>query len=125
MFLLAAEAYVLVTVMRMITLFLFPLEPDGNMVSLQDPFVDHLFYGDLPVTKDLFFSGHVSVLAIMAFVCDNYYLKRVFATAALIVGVSLLIQHAHYTIDVVAAPFFAWIATVIARRLVPQAILPN
>jgi hypothetical protein len=113
---LAAEAYLFDTLMRMTTLYLFPLEPDGNMVPLSDPFVDRLFYGDQVVTKDLFFSGHVSVLMMLAFVADTFFLKRVFATVAIIVGLSMLIQHAHYTIDIIAAPFFAWISTFIARR---------
>lgn len=123
--LIAAEAYVSITIMRMVTLLLFPLEPDSNMVTLNDPFVDRLFYDEQAVTKDLFFSGHVSVLVMMTLVSDNFYLKRLLGTVALIVGISLLIQHAHYTIDVVAAPVFAWIGVFIAGLIAPRQALPN
>jgi hypothetical protein len=105
--------------MRIMTLLLFPLEPDHEMILLNDPFVDRFFYNSNPITKDLFFSGHVSVIAMLAFVSRNFYIKRILGVIAFMVGVALLIQHAHYTIDVVAAPFFAWMSVRIAEKI-PQ-----
>jgi hypothetical protein len=119
----AGLAYIFITLMRMTTLFLFPLEPDPQIILLKDPFVDSLFYEGQVITKDLFFSGHVAVLAMLAFVSPNFWLKRIFGTVALMVGVALLVQHAHYTIDVVAAPVFAWVGTLIVGRVahkIPQ-----
>jgi membrane-associated phospholipid phosphatase len=115
----AGQAYVLLTLMRMVTIFFFPLEPDEAIVALKDPLVDRLFYEHQLITKDLFFSGHVSVIAMLAIVSKNFYIKRILATIALMVAIALLIQHVHYTIDVVAAPFFAWISVVAAEKI-PQ-----
>ncbi|HMJ71143.1 MAG TPA: phosphatase PAP2-related protein [Cyclobacteriaceae bacterium] len=116
----AAQAYVLLTLMRMLTLFLFPLEPDRSIVVLNDAFVDLLFYDNRLITKDLFFSGHVSVIVMLAMASKNFFIKRILGTIASIVGLSLLIQHAHYSIDILAAPVFAWVSVRIAEKI-PQA----
>lgn len=114
------EAYVILTLFRICTLLLFPLEPDEAIIPLIDPLVDTLFYSGVVVTKDLFFSGHTALLALLAIAVKNVYLKYALWLAAFVVALLLLIQHAHYTIDVIAAPVFAWISVKIAARLMPK-----
>lgn len=116
----AAAAYVLLNVMRMTTLLLFPLEPDPEIIPLEDPFVQLFFYGGQVITKDLFFSGHVSVLALLGFSSTRPAVKLLLFAAATTVAVMLLFQHAHYTIDVLAAPGFAWLSVRIARTLISR-----
>lgn len=108
--LLGLKAYLLITVMRFITLLLVPLNPPPGILELHDPFVDNLFYRQ-SITKDLFFSGHTGIMALFFFLhTDLRRMRKVFAGSALLIGLLLLIQHAHYTIDVLAAPGFAWAA---------------
>jgi PAP2 superfamily C-terminal len=114
----AAEAYVFLTLLRIFTLLMFPLEPDRAIIPLEDPIVDLFFYEKTVITKDLFFSGHVSVLVMLGFVATKISIKYILFAIAFVVAVLLLVQHAHYTIDVIAAPIFAWIASDIAHRIV-------
>ncbi len=108
-FLLTLQAYILLTVFRFITLLLTPLEPPTNIIELHDPFVQHLFYQQ-SITKDLFFSGHTSLLVLLTLAVPNRNIYKVLLAGTFIIGFMLLIQHAHYTVDVLLAPGFAWLA---------------
>ncbi len=115
LFLTALQAYVILTIFRFITILLTPLEPPSGILILYDPFVQHLFYQQT-VTKDLFFSGHTSILILMAFVVPGLYLRVTLIIGATAVAVMLLLQHVHYTVDILAAPLFAWLAFLLAKK---------
>ncbi|MBX2946087.1 MAG: phosphatase PAP2 family protein [Cyclobacteriaceae bacterium] len=116
-FLTALQAYLLITLFRFVTLLLVPLEAPPGLLPLQDPLVDKLFYQQ-PVTKDLFFSGHTGILALFFFLLGhNRQWNWLFGLASLAVGILLLVQHAHYTLDVLAAPAFAWLAVKVSPKL--------
>jgi hypothetical protein len=113
-FLLAARTYALMAIVRMMAMWLVPLDPPPGMIALKDPFVE--FFGSgVTLTRDLFFSGHTSTLVMFALVMPSRGWKTLFALLAAIVGTSVLIQHVHYSIDVLAAPFFAFGAFALAR----------
>jgi hypothetical protein len=116
-FLIVLQAYVLLTLVRFFTIFLVPLEAPEGIIVLHDPLTDRFFYQGAVITKDLFFSGHTSILVLMAFGVPFPRLKIILFIGATTVGVMLLIQHAHYTIDVLAAPVFAWMAIFVSRKL--------
>jgi hypothetical protein len=116
-FLVVLQAYVLLTLVRFMTIFLVPLEAPQGILILHDPVTDRFFYQGAVITKDLFFSGHTSILMLMAFGMPFPRLRIVLFTGAAAVGIMLLIQHAHYTIDVLAAPVFAWLAIFASRKL--------
>ncbi len=107
-FLKAIQAYCLLIIIRMFCIYLFPLEPDQSMIPLTDPFVGRFFYSDTIIVKDLFFSGHVSTLSLLVLATPYPRLKYCFITATALVAGFILVQHVHYTIDVLAAPFFSW-----------------
>lgn len=102
-------AYSLLQVFRLASIYLIPLEPPPDMIILKDPVADHLVFGTV-VTKDLFFSGHVSTLSLFAFLMKDKPWKLVFAALAVTDAFLLTAQHVHYSIDVLAAPFFAYAA---------------
>jgi len=104
----ALWAYILLCVLRMFTIMTVPLLPPKNMVDLLDP-CSIVFYGSNVITKDLFFSGHTATVFLGALCLQNKKEKIVAFTAAGIIAILLLIQHVHYTADVVAAPFFSWL----------------
>ena len=118
LFLRTLQAYIILTMLRFITLLLVPLNPPINIIELSDPVVQQFFYQQ-SITKDLFFSGHTSILILLALAVSNNRLKFVLFSGACVVAVMLLVQHAHYTVDIVLAPFFSWLAFTLAERI-PQ-----
>ena len=109
---------------RCIVMYLVPLEPPNGIIPLRDPFVEGVFYDNKVLVKDLFFSGHTSNMVLLTLLMDIKWLKIILAFASAAVGYLLMVQHVHYAIDIIAAPFFAYLAyraaLAIAGRLVPR-----
>ena len=106
-FIIAIQSYALLVIVRFMTLYLLPLNPPASTIPLVDPFVQ-LFGGGQTLCRDLFFSGHTSIMFLFFLTSKTKNLKIIFLIATVLVGASVLIQHVHYTIDVLAAPFFAY-----------------
>lgn len=101
------QAYSLLVLIRMAAMYLMPLNPPSDMIPLNDPFVQYFGTGRL-LTKDLFFSGHTATIFLLFLVVQNKKLKVLFLACTIMVGFSVLLQHVHYSIDVLAAPFFTY-----------------
>jgi len=115
-FLLALCTYTILTFLRLISIYLVPLDPPKGLIPLVDPLGNFLYEGKF-VTKDLFFSGHTSTMFGLAF-CFSRRNDRILGfISAFAVGILVLVQHIHYTIDVISAPFFSFIAYKIAQKL--------
>jgi hypothetical protein len=112
--LLTMRALVVVILLRIICLSLLPLDPPAHIIPLTDPFIQstdiHPIY-----TRDLFFSWHIATLSLFVYTARWRDLKIVFAAGAFVIAILLLIQHADYTIDLVAAPCFAYVSFGIAK----------
>jgi hypothetical protein len=113
---LAFQAYVVMVVFRIVAMALTPLEPPATMVALKDPFVE-VFGTGMTLTKDLFFSGHTSTLFLLFLVMPSKATRVVFLLCVTGVATCVLMQHAHYSIDVYVAPFFAYCAYRVARAI--------
>lgn len=100
--LLALKCYLTITILRVISMYVFTLEPPDGMIVLIDPFIDKIAYGGEPFTKDLFFSGHVSTVMLLGLVVHKPAVKKMIFSIAVIIGVLILLQRVHYTVDVVA-----------------------
>ncbi len=103
----ALQLYTLMVIVRIIAMYLLPLDPPAKMILLKDPFVE-LFGTGKTLTKDLFFSGHTATLLILFLVSQKKIIKSIFLISLIIVAVSVLLQHVHYTIDVFAALLFTY-----------------
>ena len=103
----AMQAYGLMVIFRTIAMYLVPLEPPETMLLLNDPFVQLFGKGEI-LTKDLFFSGHTATLFLVFLLTEKKTLKFIFLISTFIVGISVLLQHVHYSIDVFVAPFVAY-----------------
>ncbi len=106
--LLALQSYILLVVVRMAAMYLLPLDPPAHMIPLVDPLVELFGSGGVTLSRDLFFSGHTSTLFLLALTAVRPQLRVLFLVCTACVAACVLVQHVHYTIDVVAAPFFAW-----------------
>ena len=102
---------------RCVVMYFVPLEVPNGIIPLRDPLLEGSFYDSKVLVKDLFFSGHTSNMALLTFLMDIKWLKKILAICTLIVAYLLLVQHVHYTIDVIAAPFFAYLSYRIAVKV--------
>jgi hypothetical protein len=98
---------VLVCIARFISLTLVKLDPPAGLIPLVDPLSSY-FYGHAAITKDLFFSGHTSTMVLIYLNLERKTDKIIAFIAALVVMFLLLIQHIHYTMDVLAAPVIVY-----------------
>lgn len=115
--LIALQAYTLIASLRLITIYFLPLNAPHAIIPLQDPFVEY-FGGGTTLLRDLFFSGHTSTMFLFFLTSPSKKLKPVFLACTILVGYLVLVQHVHYTIDVVTAPFFAYTSYRISRLLI-------
>ena len=112
--LLALQSYTVLLIVRMAAMYVVPLEPPREMILLDDPFVELIGTGKT-LTKDLFFSGHTATLFTLFLTARHRIVRQVFLACSLLVGIFVVVQHVHYTVDVLAAPFFAYGCFRIAR----------
>lgn len=108
--------FIILNIARFISISLIPFNPPHDLIPIQDP-IANIFYGDTYVTKDLFFSGHTAT-QFLCFLCLKKRLDRVFGLiATILMGFLVLVQHVHYTIDVVSAPVFAYLCYWLASKV--------
>lgn len=126
----AMTTYGLLVWFRMFAMFVTPLEVPAGMIDLKDPIVFVLGTGQA-IQRDLFFSGHTSTLTILTLIAfavhrisstkielkADKYVKYFFMFSLVIVASCVVLQKAHYTIDVFAAPFFAFGAYSVAKKM--------
>ena len=103
----AIQLYTLMVTVRIVAMYLLPLEPPAKIIVLNDPFIEFFGTGQT-LTKDLFFSGHTATLFILFLVSEKKIIKIVFLIITIVVAISVLLQHVHYTIDVFAAVFITY-----------------
>lgn len=104
----ALQAYTALVLVRIAAMYLLPLDPPPDMIPLADPLVELFGSDGVTLSRDLFFSGHTSTLFLLALVVGNRWLRTVFFGCTALVGVCVIVQHVHYSIDVLAAPFFTY-----------------
>ena len=110
------SSFTLLTLLRIFCLYLVPLNPPPGLIVLNDP-LSNFFYGSSFITKDLFFSGHTATMFLM-YLCLQKKTEKCYAlSAAITVAILVLVQHIHYSIDVIAAPVFTYLIFKIARKL--------
>ena len=108
--------YVLLLVSRLICISLVPLNLPRGLINLHDPITD-IFYGNQLITKDLFYSGHTATMFLIFLCLKNKYDKAFALFATIAIAILLLVQHIHYTIDVVAAPFFTYLLYLLSKKI--------
>ncbi|MEO5674077.1 MAG: phosphatase PAP2-related protein [Chitinophagales bacterium] len=102
------QSYCFLLIIRILCIWLIPLNEPPELIFLNDPFVSSIGYGGKPITKDLFFSGHTATLFLLFLCAPHRWLKIFLLLITIAVATCVLIQHVHYVVDVIAAPFFAW-----------------
>jgi hypothetical protein len=109
--------YLLVSLSRMLCIWLVPLNAPPHLIPLIDP-LTNFFYGKQYITKDLFFSGHTSSVFIVFLGLKKKWDKILTLFFVVCIAVLLLVQHVHYTIDILAAPVASWLCYRLAKIIV-------
>ena len=105
---------------RALTMTVVPLAAPPGLIPLRDP-LGQLFYpGRVPETRDLFFSGHTAIMFLLIALVRRRAAKAAVALVACAVGMLLLVQHAHWTVDVLSAPVFAALCWWLSGLLLPN-----
>ncbi len=111
-------AYFIIMLLRILCLYIVPLEPPLGLVNLVDP-LSKYFYGGVIITKDLFFSGHTATCLLIYFLLPKPLDKIIALTTSILVIIMLLVQHIHYSIDILAAIIITFgVAYFVKKRIV-------
>ena len=114
------EMHFLVAVVRQICILIIALEPPAGIIVLRDVFLENTVYPhNTPLTKDLFFSGHVASVWIYFLCAQHRYLKTSFFIGTLVMSFMILSMRVHYTYDVLGALFFTTIIYFAPTRAKP------
>ena len=97
------------SVLRIITLTATTLNAPEGLIPIRDP-VSLIFYGHSFITKDLFFSGHTATQFLIYFNIKHKKGSWMILVCSILIGIMVLLQHVHYTADVIVAPLAAWLA---------------
>ncbi len=101
------EMHFLVAITRQVCILLVPLEPPTGIIVLRDLFLENTVYPrHSPLTKDLFFSGHVASIWIYFLCAEKKWLKISFIASCAVMAFMVLSMRVHYTYDVYGAIFF-------------------
>lgn len=103
----ALQAYALLAVFRVAMMSVVPLDPPASIIPLRDPLVELIGSG-APLTRDLFFSGHTGTLFLLFLALPMGRIRSIMFFLAAIVGTLTVLQHTHYAIDVLVAPFVSY-----------------
>jgi membrane-associated phospholipid phosphatase len=91
--------------------------PPGQINPDTTGFFDRL-YLDLGLAGGFFFSGHTGLTFLMALIFwDEKFWRYLYFALSFIFGISVLLAHVHYTIDVLAAPYIAYTIFKMAQYL--------
>jgi len=113
-------AYIILVIFRTACMYTVPLDPPPGIIPLTDPFVEFFGPSRTTLTRDLFFSGHTATLFLLGLGMPVRRWSIVLFCAAGAVAVCVLLQHVHYTIDVLVAPLAAFAAFRLAALVSPD-----
>lgn len=101
------EMHFAVAVVRQICILLIALDPPNGLIVLRDMFLENTVYPrHTPLTKDLFFSGHVASIWLYFLCAEKKYIRYYMIAATFMMSFMILSMRVHYTYDVYGAFFF-------------------
>lgn len=114
--LIGMQVYAIYAALRIVAMYIVPLEPPEGIIPLRDPLM-HWAHTGAQLNKDLFFSGHTSTMFIFYMILPHGRARQIYLGGFLIMAACLIVQRVHYSIDVIAAPFFCFGAYAFVLRM--------
>ncbi|MBI2669358.1 phosphatase PAP2 family protein [Candidatus Woesearchaeota archaeon] len=102
----AMNIYALFILIRSLFIYVTPM--GAPLLRIDDIPIANLLFSGLYFTKDLFPSGHVALPFLGFLLIKNKKLKWFMFWWSLVMGISVLLLHVHYTMDVLGAYFVAY-----------------
>jgi hypothetical protein len=118
--LLAMQTYSLVTLLRMLSITLFPLNPPVDYIPLREPFAQLFVSDHRIISKDLFFSGHVATICSVYFPIIQKRIRWFVFICIVLVALGVLVQRVHYSIDVVFAPIATFACYYFSKKVLSR-----
>ena len=111
-------SFLILCITRVMSISIVSLEPPIGLIELQDP-LSSIFYGgtNVFIKKDLFYSGHTATQFLMFLSLKGKTEKIITGITTILISILVLVQHVHYTIDVVAAYFFTYAVYLIGKKI--------
>ncbi|HAD32953.1 MAG TPA: hypothetical protein DCF44_00330 [Chitinophagaceae bacterium] len=104
------EMHFLIAVVRQVCILLIALEPPTGLIVLRDVFLENTVYPrQSPLTKDLFFSGHVASVYLYYLVAKVRWVKKNMVISVIAMVFMILSMRVHYTYDVYGAFLFTFL----------------
>jgi hypothetical protein len=110
-------AFSIMYLIRMACIYVVPLNPPQGLIPIKDEIINLLLDSQVFIEKDLFFSGHFACVFIFFLVFDKKFYRWYFLLFAMLIATLLMIQHVHYSYDIIGAIVFCYIAVFIARKI--------
>jgi hypothetical protein len=111
-------SFLLLCILRILTISSIPLNAPIGLIPLKDP-ISSLFYGgkEIFITKDLFFSGHTATQFLMFLSFQKKGDRIITGITSFAIALMVLVQHIHYTIDVIAAFPLSYIVFLLGKKI--------
>ncbi|MGC8776265.1 MAG: phosphatase PAP2-related protein [Minisyncoccia bacterium] len=112
------KAAALFIIIRAFFMNLTPLGAYPHYIPFTEKYFGFNFYNNLTFEGNFFFSGHVGFPFLLALIFwDNKFWRKFFIFASIFFGISVLLAHSHYSIDVFASPFITYGIFKITQKL--------
>jgi hypothetical protein len=112
------KAAALFIIIRAFFMNLTPLGIYPHYIPFEKKYAGFDFYNFLTFEGNFFFSGHVGFPFLLALIFkNNKLMRRIFFFFAGFFGISVLLAHSHYSIDVFASPFITYSIYAISKKL--------
>lgn len=112
------KATALFIIIRAFFMNLTPLGIYPHYIPFSQKYTGFEFYNFLTFEGNFFFSGHVGFPVLLSLIFwNNKFWRRFFIFSAIIFGISVLLAHSHYSIDVFASPFITYSIFKISQKL--------
>lgn len=98
--------YANLCLMKICAMLFVPLEPPSGIIPLRDPVLEY-FTGGRPMTRDLFFSGHIGTLCLCFLMSRHTTTTIIHSISIIVVSVLILAQRVHHLVDILWAPICA------------------